>query len=296
MWFIDCHGEFLGFKTNESSEFVKIEFSPNTYYMFAIMPIRPNLFQILQIFVTMFGSSSLESCLLSLDNVVSVDVNVNNRHFPTTLIGVRIMALPTSMKVSDPTFDIDVISFLVVITEIPLDIIVSLDSLNPLSEPSVCVVVQTLSSFVLSRSKLSVPHCSDKEEEQVVLIQTDIASVILFLYGDVWIKCPLVSGLWLELIFLATVGTFVFSYDFFVIDTGSSCGVYPYLHVCYYDPGDICFPHHASNFGNDIIVDGSFEFGIWAKSDSFKDDSMLEKILNWMAGTYDYGQTFIGYV
>ena len=119
------------------------------------------LFQILQIFVTLFGRSSLESYLLSLDNVVSIDVNfdgLSNRHFQTTLIGVRIMALPTSMKVPDPTFDIDVISFLVVIIELSLDIVMSLDSLNHLLESSVCVVLQTLPSFVLSRSKLYVPH------------------------------------------------------------------------------------------------------------------------------------------
>jgi hypothetical protein len=63
--------------------------------------------------------------------------------------------------------------------------------------------------------------------------------------------------------------------------------------VCYYNPGGICFPHHASNFGNDFIVVGSFEFGIWLKSDSFKDNNVLEKIPNWREGTYEYGQTFI---
>jgi hypothetical protein len=64
-------GEFLGFGTGESNEytntgfsvlghhlFVKITLLPifysNTYYMFSIMPIRPNLFQILQIFVNYY--------------------------------------------------------------------------------------------------------------------------------------------------------------------------------------------------------------------------------------------------
>jgi len=63
-----------------------------------------------------------------------------------------------------------------------------------------------------------------------------------------------------------------------------------------YNPRGIYFPHHASNFGNDIIVDDSFEFGIWPKSDGFKDNNMPEKIPNWREGTYGYDQTSIGSV
>ncbi|GAU32763.1 hypothetical protein TSUD_323310 [Trifolium subterraneum] len=93
-------------------------------------------------------------------------------------------------------------------------------------------------------------------------------------------------GIWIDLNFLATDEKSVFPYN----DTSSFSGVYPYLHMCYYHHGDICYSHHASNLGNDIIVDG-FEIGIWAESDSFVDDILTKKITTWGQGTFDCSQS-----
>jgi hypothetical protein len=157
-------------------------------------------------------------------------------------------------------------------------------------KPPDLVVIRTLSTFLQCWWKQFVQHY--KKEGEVIIVQIETIAAILFHNFAIGHNCSLSGGIWLELIFLATDEKSTFSYALYVNDTGSSCGVYvyPYLHVCYYDPGGICYPHHASNFGDDIIVDG-FAFDIWPESDGFMDDIITHKFTKWSEGTSEYEQS-----
>jgi hypothetical protein len=127
------------------------------------------------------------------------------------------------------------------------------------------------------------------KEGKVLTAKIDTIAAILC-HNNVTIghNCFLSSGIWIH--FLVTDEKSMFPYEPYVNDTGSSCGVYPYLNMCYYHHGDICYSHHASNFGSDIIADG-FEIVFWPESDSFIDDILTKKITIWRQGTFEYSQS-----
>jgi hypothetical protein len=147
------------------------------------------------------------------------------------------------------------------------------------------ILIQT-SSFLLCWSKLIVQHYM--KEGKVLIAQIDIVAAILCRNVTIGHNCFLSNMIWIY--FLVTDEKSMFPYEPYDNDTGSSCGVYPYLNMCYCHHGDICYPHHASNFGNDIIADG-FEIVFWPESDSFIDDILTKKITIWRQGTFEYSQS-----
>jgi hypothetical protein len=147
------------------------------------------------------------------------------------------------------------------------------------------ILIQT-SSFLLCWSKLIVQHYM--KEGKVLIAQIDIVAAILCRNVTIGHNCFLSNMIWIY--FLVTDEKSMFPYEPYDNDTGSSCGVYPYLNMCYCHHGDICYPHHASNFGNDIIADG-FEIVFWPESDSFVDDILTKKITIGRQGTFEYSQS-----
>ncbi|MCH92848.1 swarming motility protein ybiA, partial [Trifolium medium] len=145
-----CDDDFYGFGASDSSAYVKIEFSPNTFYMFAKMPLRN----------TFFWSSSLWPYILFIDNVLSncgIIDGLKLWHYSTTIIGVRIMALPTSIKILGLTFGIGALRVFIVITGTSLDMVSTLDMVyTPMSLGRIAKLLFTYSSFMYCLKNLQV--------------------------------------------------------------------------------------------------------------------------------------------
>jgi hypothetical protein len=131
-----CDDDFYGFGGSGSRAYEKIKFSPNTFYLFTKMPLRTiffwniNLFEVLEMLSTLFRSSFLWPNIFFIDNVVSncgVIDGLKLWHCSITIIGVRMMALPTSIKFLGLTFGIGALRFFIVITSTSLDMVSTLD-------------------------------------------------------------------------------------------------------------------------------------------------------------------------